>query len=753
MSDSTSVFSPRARWEVPPISERQTQPGMNEWFAFRGHLTISGPWEVPVCLRIAADSKYWLYVNGTLVVREGGLKRGPVPDGAYYDEVEIGRFLCVGENTIALLLWYFGRHGFSHRDSGTPGLLVDADFGEFGPWKVIRHPAFFDAGYVGDAYRLSENSVGFDARDGMAAWTEPGFDDSGWARAEAMGPAGSAPWGPLEKREFPQWFCSDLKEYECVDECVLADANGVRQIHCLLPHNAQFAPALEVDAEPGLRIDIHPALHTNLLRASYITGFGRQSFESIGWMSGDAVIYTMPLAGIRVISLRYRETGFPAEFQGTFRCDHEGLNRLWEKAKRTLYVTMRDTFMDCPCRERAQWPGDMVVQLGQAPYCLGREADLLVKKGVREMFRWQRENGILYGPVPEGNWRMELPSQMLAVVSPYGAWTYYMNTGDRETLAEIYPAAKRYLDIWKFQENGLIIYRPAQKGEEPVIIDGVEEGTWDWIDWGKRIDAEPALNAWYVLAAQGVRLMAEELGYTEDAEAVGRREELVRSAIRDAYWNQTRGGFVSPDFEFDPDDRVQALAVLCGAAQPGDFSCLTEILETVEQACPYMEKYVAEALFAMGETDAALERMERRYRRMVQEPGSTLSEQWPHQSDQTGTLNHSWSGGPLTLLSSVVAGIRPAEPGWRRIAVQPRLGKLESVRCSLVIPQGPVQMDAELAGSEWKIRVTIPESTVASVDLSWFDSSLKPVNINGNGKAHIFSVHATRVKRDIAIYA
>ena len=79
MSDSTSVFSPRARWEVPPISERQTQPGMNEWFAFRGHLTISGPWEVPVCLRIAADSKYWLYVNGTLVVREGGLKRTLLP--------------------------------------------------------------------------------------------------------------------------------------------------------------------------------------------------------------------------------------------------------------------------------------------------------------------------------------------------------------------------------------------------------------------------------------------------------------------------------------------------------------------------------------------------------------------------------------------------------------------------------------------------------------------------------------------------
>ena len=703
-------------------------------------------------LRVAADSKYWLYVNGSLVVREGGLKRGPVPNGSYYDEVEVGRFLNEGENTIALLLWYFGRHGFSHRDSGLPGVLVDADFTDFRTWKVTRHPSFFNAGYVGDGYRLSENSVGFDSRREIPGWTEPVFDDAGWANAEVVGSAGSSPWGHLEKREFPQWFCSDLNAYESVDKRVLSD-DGVQEFRCHLPYNAHFVVAIEVEAEAGLRIDVQPTLQTNVLKASFITRGGRQSLESIGWMSGDAVVYKLPFEGARVIGLSYRETGFPAEFQGTFCCDHEGLNKLWEKARRTLYVTMRDTFMDCPCRERAQWPGDMVLQLGQVPYCLGREADILVKKGVREMFRWQRANDILYGPVPEGNWRMELPSQMLSLLSPYGVWAYYMNTADRETLAEIYPAAKRYLDVWNFQKNGLIIYRPAKKGEKPVFVNGVEEGTWDWIDWGNQIDAEPALNAWYVLAAQGIRLIAEELGYMEDAEAVGRREEMVRSAIRNIYWNEARGGFISPDFEFDPDDRVQALSVLCGAAQADEFPRVAEILESVEQACPYMERYVVEALFAMGETEAALERMERRYRSMVEDSHSTLSEQWPHQFDQTGTINHSWSGGPLTLLSSVVAGIRPAEPGWKRIVVKPRLGKLESVQCSLVIPQGWIKMDANLVGSQWKITVTIPEFTVASLDLSWFDPSVKPFKINGNGKARIFSVPATKIKSKVDVYA
>ena len=36
-------------------------------------------------LRIAADSTYWLWVNGNLQVREGGLKRGPNPQDTYCD--------------------------------------------------------------------------------------------------------------------------------------------------------------------------------------------------------------------------------------------------------------------------------------------------------------------------------------------------------------------------------------------------------------------------------------------------------------------------------------------------------------------------------------------------------------------------------------------------------------------------------------------------------------------------------------------
>ena len=72
------MFRQGIKWVVPSASERAGKSESNEWFMFRNQVEATA--EVDGILRICADSKYWLYVNGELIVREGGLKRGPVPD-------------------------------------------------------------------------------------------------------------------------------------------------------------------------------------------------------------------------------------------------------------------------------------------------------------------------------------------------------------------------------------------------------------------------------------------------------------------------------------------------------------------------------------------------------------------------------------------------------------------------------------------------------------------------------------------------
>lgn len=740
-------FPENAHWVRPPFTRNNSGFGINEWFLFRNHLQIEDP--TSVSASIAVDSKYWLYVNGELIVREGGLKRGPLPNGSYFDSVDLSECVRPGVNTIAVLLWYFGKHGFSHRDSGSAGLLFDATNGRIkGPWKVFRHPAYFDPGYVHDAYRLSESSIGFDARMDIPDWANKDFDDSSWPEAVKCGAAGCAPWGVLEPRDFPQWYWSEPRDYVDIIEMDCVSRDGYTHYRCKLPYNAHFVPMLEVESTAGIRIDINVGQDTNRLCNSYITKAGLQAHEFEAWLNGEEVIYKIPSDAVQVKRLRYRESRYPAEFSGLFSCGDTLLDSLWLKSRRTLLVTMRDTFMDCPCRERAQWPGDMVVQLGQVPYCLERTADFLVRKGLRETLRWQRPDGVIYGPVPEGNWKCELPAQMLAIVSPYGIWTYYMHSADKATLAELYPFAKRYLDIWKFQSSGLIEYRPGEKGLIPVMNGSEEVGVWDWIDWGEGIDSEPCLNAWFVLAAKGVRQMAEALGEEADAAEIGLKEQTVTEAIRKSYWNPSLGAYVSQNFAEGPDDRTQALMVVGGIATEEQYEALTEVLCTVHRACPYMEKYVLEALFKMGKLNEALERMKSRYRSLVENDCSTLWERWPENTVHPGTINHSWSGGPLTLLSEIVAGIHPLVPGWKHFAVTPKPGYLRTIHSKVTTTHGEICLDAVLEGGIWQVKLKVPAGTKASADFTALGMGDFPRSIGPGEWTGQFSIALESVSRN-----
>ena len=91
--------------------------------------------------------------------------------------------------------------------------------------------------------------------------------------------------------------------------------------------------------------------------AQYITRPGRQKYESYGWFNGEHLYVTVP-HGVKVKSVQYRETGYNSEVVGGFECDDDYFNTYWKKTMRTLYVNMRDTYFDCPDRERAQWGGD-----------------------------------------------------------------------------------------------------------------------------------------------------------------------------------------------------------------------------------------------------------------------------------------------------------------------------------------------------------------------------------------------------------
>jgi hypothetical protein len=193
---------------------------------------------------------------------------------------------------------------------------------------------------------------------------------------------------------------------------------------------------------------------------------------------------------------------------------------------------------------------------------------------------------------------------------------------------------------------------------------------------------------------------------------------MVTEAMREHYWDSALGAYMSPNFSAGPDDRAQALMVVGGIATANQYDALTEVLCTVHRACPYMEKYVLEALFKMGKVDQALERMKSRYRSLVENEYSTLWERWPENTIHPGTVNHSWSGGPLTLLSEVVAGIHPLAPGWTHFAVTPKPGFLRNIHSKVTTQHGEICLDAVLEGETWQVKLKVPVGTEATADFT-----------------------------------
>jgi alpha-L-rhamnosidase len=726
--------TPSRPWEANWIGLKNEDP--NSWICFRKTINIKDNPENAIA-KIACDSKYWLWINGDLAVFEGQLKRGPTPEDTYYDSVDLSQFLKKGENSIAVLVWYFGKHGFSHNSSGKSALIFDAEvngrrFVSDSTWKVRLHPAYENTGEPHPNYRLPERNTRFNAMNDIPGWTKPEFDDTGWINAKEFGVPPVSPWNNLVLRPILQWKNSGL--VSCQELKSVITDNNERIFMCKLPANIQVTPYLKVDAPAGIKIEIktdnYMGGNSPNLRTEYITREGTQEFESLSWINGHEMHYSIP-EEVKVLELKYRETGYNAEFTGDFSCDDDQLNILYDKAVRTLYVTMRDNYMDCPDRERAQWWGDAVNEIGEAFYVFDAEnGPKLAKKAMYELMLWQREDSTIYSPVPSGRvvdvedfkknpqagyYDRELPRQMLASVGWYGFWYYYLYSGDKQTIVDLYPRVKKYLDVWKIGSDGLVVHRP---------------GGWDWTDWGDNKDVPVIENAFYYLALKAGAEMAQLSGKSGDIHLFQEKMKSIEEHFNEAFW--TGDKYHSVDYEGETDDRANAMAVVAGLAKKEYYPAIREVLKTQFHASPYMEKYVGEALYLMNAPEQAVERIKTRYKQQIESEITTLWEGW-ELGTRGWTYNHAWSGGPLTLLCQYAAGVAPVKPGFEEFSVLPQMGPLKNISLTVPVPGGKIDLKLNNSSSHFSMNIDVPDGKTAKLGIP--ENKLFPVNrIRANGK-------------------
>ncbi len=684
----------KSDWTAKWIWDKENLTEKNVWMCFNKQISLEKKPEKLVA-HISADSKYWLYINGERVVYEGSVKRGPEKNSGYYDSIDIAPYLKEGNNSICALVWYWDNEtSYSYNSSGQGGFIFEAagdgiNIASDSSWKVKRHSAFIDSPLYPPNYRLPEYSIYFDAREDMGDWMNADYDTSLWENATEYAVGGEGAYGKLYPRGIPFLKDYGLKEYENSGDYENYTVKKLfgEKITVDVPYNAQLTPYLKIVAPAGkkIRITTENTL-IGAVSATYITKEGEQEFETPGWFNGEHITYKIP-RGVEVISLMYRETGYNSLFCGDFRCDDEFLNSLWQKSLRTLYVTMRDNYMDCPDRERAQWWGDVTSEMIMTMYSMDADSYLLYQKGVEAMLSHIDDTKVLQTVVPISGDYFELPVQQLAGI--VGFLTYYEYTGDKAFLEKVYDASVDYLKLWEIGENKLVVHR---------------SGSWDWPDWGSKADMTAIENAWVYYALFATEKMADVLGKDEDISFFAERKKSVAQGYK-ALW--TEEGFKSDEAK-EPDDRANALAVLSGLAEKEQYETITNVLINTKNSSPYMEYYVLEALCKMGEYEAARDRIKDRYNDMMCEDYSTLWEFW---EVWQGTKNHAWSGGPLVIMSKHFAGITPLEAGYEKVKIEPEYTLSDSMTCTVPSVKGLITLKYEKTDGEYVVDLSIPQGT------------------------------------------
>lgn len=413
------------------------------------------------------------------------------------------------------------------------------------------------------------------------------------------------------------------------------------------------------------------------------TGFRFVRLDLLG-EDTEALIVT-----IRAIA-RYRDI----PYVGQFRCSDERLNQIWQTGAYTVHLNMQDYLWDGIKRDRLVWIGDMHPEVMAVNTVFGNH------KVVRKSLDYVRES------TPATVWMNGICSYSLWwIIIHHHLYEYY---GDLDYLREQQPYLTDLLHT--VMSN----------------FDGSKENYKDgrFIDWptSERPAAIHAgLQALSVRAMEAGADMAGWLGdgsLKEECAAAARKLREHRPEV--AASKQSAALLFLEDMA----DADQARDVILAGGANGFSS--------------FMGYYMLEALAKSGNYDEAMKMISDYWGAMLDLGATTFWEDFDYtKAAGAGRIDevvpdgkydihadggaycyvglrhsfcHGWASGPTIWLSSHVLGIEPAEPGFKKVRINPHLGSLEWAEGSYPTPYGPITVShRRAADGSVKSQIKLPK--------------------------------------------
>lgn len=681
-------------------------------------------------VHVSADNRYRLYVNGSYVCM--GPARGDI-DHYRYETIDLAAYLKSGKNVIAAEVVNFGEHRQAALQTfqtafilqGEQPAAAKVDTGSK-QWRVYRNQAFspipvtfaevhgYYAAGPGDRVEASKYPWG---------WKNLDFSDSGWSEpklatvefAAGRGFLYGSTWF-LVPRSIP-FLEETVKRIPKVartkgipaesgflkgEKPLVIPPNTKASILLDQTHHSIGYPELTLSGGKGSRLKITYAEslfgkdwekgHRDKIAGKEIRGYydillpdggEKRVFKPLGQRTYRYIQFDIQTQSDALAILDYHGvyTAYPFKEKAKFECSEPMLERIWNASWLTLRNSATETFID-PYYEQLQYIGDTRIEALVSLYVSGD--DRLMRKAIQQ-FDDSR--------LPMGLTQSRYPSYIVQVIPPFSllwvgmVYDHYMYQSDEKFASRFLPGIRNVLEWFesKIDETGM----PA----------GME--WWNFTDWSPGFkngippgadDGHSALIALqYVLAAQHAAELFDKFGWNHEADKYLASADRVRKAVVDLCYVPERGLLAeTPDKQLFS-QHTQIMAVLTDTISATDQpKLMRKVLDdkSLIQSTIYFRFYLFRALQKAGLGDEYLNQLTP-WRNMINQGLTTFAEK----DIRPRSDCHAWSASPNFDLLHLVAGIYPAEAGFRSVVVSPNLGNLDHIRAEMPHPSGKIRVD------------------------------------------------------------
>jgi alpha-L-rhamnosidase len=708
----------------------QASPLLRKAFALRGDVRQAR-------LYVTALGVYEPYLNGA-VVGDHVLAPGwtSYNNRLRYQTFDVTALLQPGTNVVGAMVgdgWYRGRLSFNGGRRNIYGdrsaLLAQLEItyadgttdtiGTDTSWRTTAGPILASDIYDGETY---------DARRERPGWAAAGYDDSDWQDVRLVEhPLETlfAPTGPPVRR---------TQTMPAVE--IITTPSGRTVVD--FGQNVVGWLRLRVGGNTGHTITLrhaevleHGELATRPLRTARATdqytlrGDGTETWEPRFTFHGFRYAEVENWPGTLALDdLEAVVVHSDIERTGWWESSDALLNRLHDNVVWGMRGNFLDVPTDCPQRdERLGWTGDIEVFAPSA--CFLFDVAGFLQSWLRDLAADQNEDGIVPFVVPNVIPGDPVPAAAWGDAAVIVPWVLYQRYGDSAILADQFNSMRAWVD-----------HIAGRAGDSHLWNTGFQFG--DWLDpsaspdnpAAAKTEAELVATAYFARSADLLAVAAGVIGRTDEQGTYGALAQRVRDAFAREYItpngrmvnDATTAYSLAIQFGLMPSEeqRQRAGARLATLTRNSGYRISTGFVGTA---------IISDALTATGNHAAA-------YRLLMQQAcpswlypvtmgATTIWERWdsllPDGSVNPGEMtsfNHYALGAIADWLHRTVAGLAPAEPGYRRMAVAPRPGGgLTHAKARHRTPYGIAQAGWRIEGDEITVDVEVPPNTRARVVL------------------------------------